>query len=146
MTKSNLAGRSGRLTVPAVLLVVAFQVLALTSCRAAPPLPSLTGETPVKADNIDAQSYAQWDNGEEKPLHGSPDRTPAWVLWTDRGMLGYNGFTYGDSKTTGARHLRIGFKSPIPVGTVMVRGGGQLSVLKPGAVYPGDMTDESQWL
>ena len=45
----------------------------------------------------------------------------------------------------GRRHLRIGFKEAIPVGSVMVKGGGQLSVLKANAAYPGDLARESAW-
>lgn len=34
----------------------------------------------------------------------------------------------------------------IEVGSVLVRGGGRLSVLKPDAAYPGDVADEKNWL
>ena len=44
------------------------------------------------------------------------------------------------------RHLRIGFNEPLPIGSVLVRGGGALSVLKPDAAYPGDLADDSQWI
>lgn len=46
----------------------------------------------------------------------------------------------------GPRHLRFGFKTPLAVGSVFVNGGGQLSVLKPDAAYPGDLTKESDWI
>ncbi len=42
------------------------------------------------------------------------------------------------------RHLRIGFREAIPVGSVVVRGGGMLSVLKPDAAYPGEAL--AKWL
>lgn len=54
--------------------------------------------------------------------------------------------TFGDSKSPGARHLRIGFREAVPVGSVVVRGGGTLSVLKADAVYPDDLNDDSQWI
>ena len=53
---------------------------------------------------------------------------------------------FGEGRAFGVRHLRIGFTQSITSGSVLVRGGGTLSVLKPGAAYPGDVTDDSQWL
>ena len=38
------------------------------------------------------------------------------------------------------------FTEPITVGSVLVRGGGSLSVLRPEAAYPGDLSDDSQWM
>jgi hypothetical protein len=32
------------------------------------------------------------------------------------------------------------------MGTVLVRGGGGLSVLKPDMAYPGDLADDTQWV
>ena len=32
------------------------------------------------------------------------------------------------------------------VGSVLVRGGGALSILRPGAAYPGKLDDEAQWI
>ena len=54
--------------------------------------------------------------------------------------------TFGASKISGVRHLRIGWKTPLPTGTIMVRGGGQLSVLKPAAPFPGRLDVEADWL
>jgi hypothetical protein len=42
--------------------------------------------------------------------------------------------------------LRIGFAQDVTVGSILVRGGGVLSVLKPDAAYPGDLADDSKWL
>ena len=53
---------------------------------------------------------------------------------------------FGDSRQSGERHLRIGFKTAIPVGSVLVRGGGRLSVLRPDAVYPGRLADDTNWI
>jgi hypothetical protein len=44
------------------------------------------------------------------------------------------------------RYLRIGFTVAVPVGTVVVRGGGQLSVLRPGAAYPGRLNIDADWI
>ena len=37
-------------------------------------------------------------------------------------------------------------RPPITVGSVLVRAGGQVSMLRPTAPYPGDLADESQWM
>ena len=71
---------------------------------------------------------------------------PRHVLWTRELPPEQDGVRFGESKRPGVRHLRIGWKEPLTVGSVLVRGGGQLSVLKPDAAYPNDMSDESQWI
>ena len=114
----------------------------------APFSPSL--DTTIQADNLDLDAYSQWVDGQTKPVNpDDPDsrrRVPQWVLWTTTTFVNHNGIEFGDSKTPGPRHLRIGFKAPVAVGSVLVRGGGTLSVLKPDAVYPGDMGKESDWI
>jgi hypothetical protein len=55
-------------------------------------------------------------------------------------------FQYGVSNQPGIRHLRIGFHSPIAIGSILARASDQLSVLRPGAPYPGNMADDSQWI
>ncbi|MEI9897025.1 MAG: hypothetical protein WDN28_24985 [Chthoniobacter sp.] len=46
----------------------------------------------------------------------------------------------------GPRYLRAGWKSAVPCGAVLVRGGGELSVLREGAEYPGKLEDDAQWI
>jgi hypothetical protein len=104
-------------------------------------------ETPVQADNLDPTTFAEWVDGRETPLSGADrSQTPQWLIWTDKTQPGHSALTFGDSKTPGARHLRIGFKNEVAIGSVLVRGGGQLSVLKAGAVYPGDPGSEANWI
>src|SRR5207249_2684146 len=55
------------------------------------------------------------------------------------------GVKFGEGRELGLRHLHIGFVQPIATGSVLVRGGGALSVLKANAAYPGDLADDSQW-
>ncbi|AWI09331.1 hypothetical protein [Ereboglobus luteus] len=78
---------------------------------------------------VNDDALAEWENGAEKPI-------------TARG----NTITFGNSKRHGPRHLRIAFHTPQEIGSILVLGGGRLSVLKPGAPVPGDMADESQWI
>ena len=42
--------------------------------------------------------------------------------------------------------MRIGWKTPRLVGTVLARAGGSLSVLKEGVPYPGNLADDAQWI
>ena len=51
----------------------------------------------------------------------------------------FRGVKFGDGRVVGVRHLRIGFTESIAVGSVLVRGGGVLSVLKADAAYPGNV-------
>ena len=100
--------------------------------------------TPLAADQLDPAAFSQWcDRGEQAvPIKAGP----AHVLWTRTTHPEWNGVYFGESKTAGLRHLRLGFKSDVSVGTVLVRGGGQLSVLKASATYPGDLAQEEQWV
>jgi hypothetical protein len=123
----------------------------LTSAHARASEPTVVSlETPIAAEILDASAFAQWVDGAEQRIRPKDERDkgalPAWVIATAKGNIGHNGLLFGQSKTPGPRHLRIAFKSPVRVGTVLVRGGGQLSVLRPDAVFPGNLADASQWI
>lgn len=90
---------------------------------------------------LDAAAFAQSCAGKETALATAPQS----LVWTRQGPPAYGGTKYGASLELGARHLRIGFTAPVAVGSVWVSGGGALSVLKAGAAYPADLTDEAQW-
>ncbi|MDD4922544.1 MAG: hypothetical protein PHS30_08740, partial [Bacteroidales bacterium] len=106
------------------------------------------GISTIKLENIDQSVYTEWVDGVEKPVQGRDEKAklPQWVLWTDKSEPGQSGVTFGVSKKLGSRHLRIGFNSPVAIGSLLADGGGRPSVLKPGAAYPGNMNDESQWI
>lgn len=126
---------------------------AASGLRAASPAPveiaapGAAFATPVQARDLDPEAFVEWENGTARAL-GSAERPrpPSSVLWTTTGSPGGSATLFGDSKIAGPRHLRIGFRTPVRVGSVLALGGGRLSVLKPGAAYPGDPGDESQWL
>ncbi|MBL6764942.1 MAG: hypothetical protein ISQ14_08295 [Verrucomicrobiae bacterium] len=106
-------------------------------------------QTPVTPELIDLSAYAEWVDGVERSLDTQQrELAPQWVLWTNAQNVqpGHSGVSFGDSKNAGARHLRIGFHEAVPVGSVVVRGGGMLSVLKSDAAYPCDLDDDSQWI
>lgn len=107
--------------------------------------------TPVQVGDLDAAACAQWVDGHETPCTFHEDRWkneqgPKWVLATQQSIPGHSGVTFGASDKPGVRHLRIGFIRPMPAGTLLVHDGGQVSVLRPDAPYPGDLNDETQWL
>jgi hypothetical protein len=100
--------------------------------------------TPLTQENLDTSAFAAWVDGHEQPI--TLKRGPQHVVWTQSTQPEWDGVTFGESKISGTRHLRLGWQTPIPIGTVLVRGGGQLSVLNPTATYPGRLEVESDWL
>lgn len=99
-------------------------------------------ETPVKPDDLDPAAFLEWVDGVER----APDTKngPKQVLWTASTGNDWQGLRYGDSKTSGTRHLKVGFKKPLDLGSVVVRGGGTVSALKSGAA--GKLDDDAQWI
>ncbi|MDQ3814783.1 MAG: discoidin domain-containing protein, partial [Armatimonadota bacterium] len=103
-----------------------------------------TFDTPLTPDNLDPATFAQWVDGTETPVVLKDG--PRHVVWTQNAAPEWDGVRFGESKMPGARHLRIGFKAPVAIGSILVRAGGQVSVLKPAATYPGNLADEKQWM
>ncbi len=109
--------------------------------------PGLMPGSTLTRDNLDAGAYSEWVDGEEKVIMGDGrEFSPEWLIWTEKSTPGHSGRAFGKSDKAGIRHLRIGFVSPMPIGTVLAKGGGQLSVLKPGATYPGNLGDDAEWI
>lgn len=114
---------------------------------AASPPPSAADSpfaTPLTVEDLDAAAFAAWIDGAETPVPLKDG--PRHVVWTRTTTPEWDGVKFGESKTAGARHLRIGWKSPLAVGSVLARAGGQLSVLKPDVAYPGRLEIEADWL
>jgi hypothetical protein len=103
-------------------------------------------KTPLAPADLDPAAFAAWVDGVETPIAGR-ERTPAWIIWTQAPAVGHAGLAFGDSKTPGVRHLRIGFAKPVAVGSVLTRANPAitLSFLKPAAAYPGDLSKDDQW-
>ena len=128
----------------ALMLILSNGALAQPAALEQEQKPSMA--TPLTADNLDPADFAEFD-GQEKPLSGvDRAQSPQWVIWTNKTQPGHSGLAFGASKTPGARHLRVGFKAPVTVGSVLVRGGGTLSVLKPDAAYPGALDKDADWI
>ena len=138
-----------RIHSSAVLLFWALIELSIPSHPAAAAPPETGFATPLPAASLDAAAFAAWVDGAETVIQprDAKDRehSPQWVIWTRTTQPGHSGLSFGDSKRPGVRHLRIGFTTAIPVGSVLVKCGGQLSVLKADAAYPGDLGNDSAW-
>ena len=101
-------------------------------------------ETPVTPEMLDGAALTDWSEGAEKPVANV--KGPQHLVWTKSTQPEWNGARFGETKSPGVRHLRVAFKSLIQTGSILVRGGGRLSVLKPGAAYPGNLGDDKEWL
>jgi hypothetical protein len=142
---------------PAIFKAVAGLLLGLSlapiAYGAGPIVPIQTAEhaqaqepvfgTPLTAALIDDSASAEEVGGVERGLDKSAPIHP--LLWTQTSLpTNSNYLIYGNSSQPGPRHLRIGFTAPVAIGSVLVRGGGSLSVLRPGV--SGKLTDDAQWI
>ncbi|HQZ66131.1 MAG TPA: hypothetical protein PLY87_13675, partial [Planctomycetaceae bacterium] len=101
----------------------------------------------IDAALLDKEAFAEWVDGKETPISETGAKGgPGAVVWAATGRPDWPGVRFGEGRSDGVRHLRIGFRESVAVGSVLVRGGGTLSVLKPDAVYPGNLADDSQWV
>ena len=101
----------------------------------------------MKDTSLDRAAFAQWVDGAASPIpEGAAKGGATAAVWTAQTKPDFRGVKFGEGRAAGVRHLRIGLAEDTSSGSVLVRGGGVLSVLKAGAVYPGDLADESQWL
>jgi len=138
--------RPRTLPLAIVGLFLAVTLSSRSSFAADHPQP-LSGPfaTPLTDAALDNASFAEWCGGSEHPL---PDPNAIRQrVWTQTTAI-YVGVSmpYGVCPQIGPRHIRVGFRTPIATGSVLVRSSGQLSVLRPGAPYPGNLNDDSQWL
>ena len=110
----------------------------------------LTSILPVRAEltllrkaDLDGAAFTQWVDGAESPAEGKEG--PAGVVWTQDGKVDWPGVSFGESKSSGVRHLRVGFTKEVAAGSLLVRGGGRPDVLESTAAYPGKVDDDAQW-
>jgi len=125
---------------------LAFATAFMAAAAAPTPQPTESTlreiATEIKVTDLDPETFCDWVDGKETKVRW---RVQDFVKTAD-GALGVGNINFGVSENTGIRHLRVGFKAPIRIGTVLVRGGGNLSFLKADAPYPGILSDESQWV
>ena len=102
---------------------------------------------PAGGSSLDKAVFAQWVDGKESPIAEDQAKDgPSTVVWTAKKRPDWRGVKFAQGRAGGVRYLRIGFTKNVVVGSVLVRGGGSLSVLKAGAAYPGDLAADSQWI
>jgi hypothetical protein len=99
----------------------------------------------LTVDDLDPAAFVGWMQGREQAGSELSTDGPKAAIWTRTSRPDLRGVTFGDSSTPGPRHLRIGLKAPTQAGSVIVRGGGQLSVLRADANYPGDPNKDEDW-
>lgn len=100
----------------------------------------------IDATVLDREAFAEWVEGKETPISEAKAKGgPGAVVWAATGRPDWPGVRFGEGRSDGVRHLRIGFTESVAVGSLLVRSGGALSVLKPDAAYPGNLADDSQW-
>jgi hypothetical protein len=120
--------------------------LGLVSFSSAAELPGATLgflATPLRVEDLDNAAFTAWADGEETAMEVKEG--PRRALWTQTTRPEWDGVRFGQGKTPGPRHLRIGWTKPLPVGAVLVCGTVQLSVLKPDAAYPGNLAADAEW-
>lgn len=140
--------------LPETAFVKLFRVLIFAVCGALSATGSFAVDHPQPQSGpfatvltdaaIDDAVSAEWFDGAEHLL--ANPKSLRQVLWTQATAPAGNFLYYGASPQPGIRHLRLGLKTPLQVGSVLVRGGDSLSVLRPQAAYPGDLADDSQWM
>ena len=128
------------------LAAVALAILGVHTNAASLSSPTIGSlfATPLTAEQLDAATFVEWVDGAERPI--TLKKGPGHIVWTQSTSPEWDGVKFGESKTSGARHLRIRWSSPLAVGSVLVCAGGQLSVLKATASYPGRLDNETDWL
>jgi hypothetical protein len=100
--------------------------------------------TPLAAEMLDPAAFAQWVDGTESRIEVAEG--PRHLLWTRGTAPQWDGMRFGEGRRPGVRHLRVAWMKPLRIGAVLVRGGGQLSVLKSEATYPGNLANDGQWI
>jgi len=136
---------SSAISFTAILLLVGMSFGACSALGVDHPQPQSGPFATVLTDAaIDDGASAEWVDGAERPVANQTFLRQS--MWTQTAESGGQLIQYGASSNPGIRHLRIGFKSPLAVGSILVRGGDQLSVLRSQAPYPGNLADESQWI
>ncbi|HXX94930.1 MAG TPA: hypothetical protein VEN81_14995, partial [Planctomycetota bacterium] len=71
-------------------------------------------ETPIESGALDPATFSEWVDGAERPIPSK--RGPAHVVWMPGSQTEWQGLRFGDTKTPGPRHLRIGLKTPLGIG------------------------------
>lgn len=123
---------------------MALAILLVTATTQAAE-PSAWYKTPLTKEMLDPAAFAAWLDGKQI-TDGLPAQGPSHVLWTSNSQPEWSGIKFADSKQPGVRHLRIGFKQGVAIGSILTRTNGKVSVLKGTAAYPGRLEVEEDWI
>ena len=117
--------------------------------------PGILAKTTLKAEQIDPAVFREAIDGrfsdltgKDRQKHHGREIKASDYLWTDspRLYVHWGALTFGEEKKAGPRHLQIGFKEPVPVGSILTQGNITVSVLKDSSTAPGDPFVEEQWI
>jgi hypothetical protein len=101
----------------------------------------------VTAENLDLEHTAEFPVNPELAALDAAKRQEFFLSLL--GVRGSREESRGGWRTGATeaknRHLRVAFKEPLPVGTIL-GAGGAVGYLKPDVPFPGDVADESQWV
>jgi hypothetical protein len=130
------------------LIALAGALPAFGETIALPEYPGEAFISSVVEEIIDVAAFGEWVDGRLSPITpggGNSGFDPAKLFCTPATNPGHQTFRFGSSANPGPRHFRTGFKAPVTIGTIIAKDGGAVSVLKSGAPFPGDPSDDSQW-
>jgi hypothetical protein len=139
-------------------LVLALAGHALLASAAEPPAELF--RSVVTAENLDLANTAEFPVNRELAAADPKGRETFFLsLLGVRGDRGESrgGWSTGETEEK-TRHLRVAFKEPLPVGSILMAwpayghmqrhlaGVGAVSYLKSDAPFPGDVNDDAQWV
>jgi hypothetical protein len=102
--------------------------------------------TPLGYNDTGTIGLSTWVDGTEQAVPPFPsDANSLQYLWENKPREGRL-LWFGDSRKPGERYLRVALEKPVTIGSILVRGGGAVSVLKADAALPGDLTADDQWV
>src|SRR5580698_7901698 len=116
-----------KLLLSSIVSILSFTTLHLL----ADPVPSVPSLPFVGPKETGAVTYTEWFDGAEKPVvqvDGHKVVVPITTLWTPATEQTVRQTVFGDSKTAGARYLRVGFEKPVAIGSILVHGNVSVSV------------------
>src|SRR5580658_3647626 len=104
--------------IPLAIFILGL-TLGVGLCFAADHPQPLSGPfaTPLTDATVDYASVAEWVDGSERPLV-NPNALRQ-VIWTQSFASASGLLNYGASAHNGPRSLRIGFQSPVAIGSIL---------------------------
>src|SRR4051812_42695866 len=103
MLVTHEVGRSRILYLLFLLLTVAASPLSSRADSA----PATAFQSPILSADLNPATFTQWVDGAETPVEVKDG--PRHSMWTKDSQVEWDGTKFGESKTPGVRHLRIGF-------------------------------------